>query len=119
MQARSATWGCPSATAGSRPKTFPVRASVDEDLLAIAPDLAKIARMSMPRVLATFVAGLFAFTTLSCSSPSSPKFALKASERRGRLESNGLRFVIMPDESTQLAEVDIRYDVGSREHLPR
>ena len=32
-------------------------------MLAIATDLAKIARMSMPRVLATLVAGLFAFTT--------------------------------------------------------
>jgi zinc protease len=89
------------------------RAGAD-DTLAIAIDLAKIARMSMIRVLATLVACSFA---LSCA-PSSPKFVLKAAERRGRLESNGLRFVIMPDESTQLAEVDIRYDVGAREDPP-
>jgi zinc protease len=88
-------------------------------VLAIAPDLAKIARMSMTRVFATLVACSFALPfALSCSSPSSPKFALKAAERRGRLESNGLRFVIMPDDSTQLAQVDIRYDVGSREDPP-
>ena len=31
------------------------------------------------------------------------------------IETNGLRFVIMPDTTTKLAEVDIRYDVGSRE----
>ncbi len=29
-----------------------------------------------------------------------------------------MRFVIMPDETTQLAQVDIRYDVGSREDPP-
>ena len=67
--------------------------------------------MFMNRVIATAVAGLIA---LSCT-PSTPKFAFKHAERRGRLESNGLRFVIMPDETTQLAQVDIRYDVGSRE----
>ena len=43
---------------------------------------------------------------------------LQEAERRGRLESNGIRFVLMPDETTQLAEVDIRYDVGSREDPP-
>lgn len=69
----------------------------------------------MSRVLATCVACVFA---LSCSSPAEPKFALTAAERRGRLESNGLRFVIMPDDSTQLAQVDIRYDVGAREDPP-
>lgn len=69
----------------------------------------------MSRVLATSVVAVFA---LSCSGASEPKFALKAAERRGRLESNGLRFVIMPDESTQLAQVDIRYDVGAREDPP-
>ena len=48
----------------------------------------------------------------------SPKFAFTSAERRGVLESNGLRFVIMPDTTTQLAEVDIRYDVGAREDPP-
>jgi predicted Zn-dependent peptidase len=70
--------------------------------------------MLMNRVLAAAVVGMFA---VSCN-PSTPKFALKHSERRGRLEANGLRFVIMPDETTQLAQVDIRYDVGSREDPP-
>jgi zinc protease len=85
-----------------------------ETVLAIGPLLAKIARMSMIRVLAaTAVAAL----ALSCT-PSAPKFAFKHAERRGKLESNGLRFVLMPDQTTQLAEVDIRYDVGSREDPP-
>jgi hypothetical protein len=83
-------------------------------VLAIGRHLAKIARMFIHRLLATAVAGAIA---LSCT-PSTPKFAFKHAERRGRLESNGLRFVIMPDETTQLAQVDIRYDVGAREDPP-
>ena len=51
---------------------------------------------------------------LSCN-PESPRFALSSTERRGVLEANGLRFVIMPDPSTKLVEVDVHYDVGSRE----
>ncbi|HPH64565.1 MAG TPA: insulinase family protein [Kofleriaceae bacterium] len=46
---------------------------------------------------------------------STPSFTFKYAEKRGRLNSNGLRFVIIPDSSTQLAEVDVRYQVGSRE----
>jgi zinc protease len=73
--------------------------------------LAKIARMSMTRVMAT---ALVAACVLSCN-PSNPKFAFNQPEQRGRLEKNGLRFVILPDPTTQLVEVDVRYEVGSRE----
>lgn len=68
----------------------------------------------MIRVMATALVASF---VLSCA-PQAPKFAFKHAERRGRIESNGMRFVLMPDETTQLAEVDIRYDVGSREDPP-
>jgi zinc protease len=51
---------------------------------------------------------------MSCG-PQAPRFAITSAERRGVLQSNGLHFVIMPDATTKLAEVDIRYDVGSRE----
>jgi zinc protease len=67
--------------------------------------------MPMIRVIATLLVAAF---VLSCN-PSAPKFAFKHAERRGKLESNGLRFVLMPDDTTQLTQVDIRYDVGSRE----
>lgn len=60
------------------------------------------------------VAGLL----LVACTPEAPKFAFKHGERRGRLEANGLKFVLMPDASTQLVEVDVRYDVGSREDPP-
>ncbi|MDB4959834.1 MAG: peptidase domain protein, partial [Myxococcales bacterium] len=80
-------------------------------MLAIVDDLAKIAPMSMIRVIAASVAG---FLLLSCN-PETPKFAFQSAERRGKLESNGLRFVIMPDATTQLVEVDVHYDVGARE----
>jgi len=39
-------------------------------------------------------------------------------EIRGQLPKNGLRFIMMPDPMTQLVEVDVRYEVGSREDPP-
>src|SRR5687768_16008825 len=63
------------------------------------------------------VAALVTATLASCN-PATPKFAFTHAERRGRLDSNGLRFVLMPDPTTQLVEVDVRYEVGSREDPP-
>ncbi|MEO8699140.1 MAG: insulinase family protein [Kofleriaceae bacterium] len=54
---------------------------------------------------------------LACN-PSTPKFAFNHAERRGRIKKNGLRFVVMPDATTQLVEVDVRYEVGAREDPP-
>jgi zinc protease len=59
-----------------------------------------------------FVAAVLGF--LSCT-PTDPKYAISYTEKRGVLESNGLRFVIMPDPSTDLVEVDVRYAAGARE----
>src|ERR1041385_6756510 len=53
----------------------------------------------------------------SCT-PTTPKIVFKYGETRGRLQRNGLRFVIMPDPTTPLAEVDVRYEVGAREDPP-
>ncbi|MDB4963477.1 MAG: peptidase domain protein [Myxococcales bacterium] len=61
---------------------------------------------------------LAAVVLFSACNPAAPKFSFKHGERRGRLESNGLRFVLMPDPSTQLVEVDVHYEVGSREDPP-
>ncbi len=58
---------------------------------------------------------LAAVLVLGACNPESPRFAFKSAERRGVLTSNGLRFVIMPDSSTELVEVDVHYEVGSRE----
>ncbi|MDQ3363848.1 MAG: insulinase family protein [Myxococcota bacterium] len=52
---------------------------------------------------------------VSACQPAAPKFAFKHAERRGKLEANGLKFVIMPDTTTQLVEVDVRYEVGSKD----
>jgi len=70
--------------------------------------------MSMIRLVAAAAVGAL---LVSCG-PSAPRFAITSAERRGVLQSNGMRFVIMPDATTKLAEVDIRYDVGSREDPP-
>ena len=56
--------------------------------------------------------------TLGSCNPATPKYAFTHAERRGRLDANGLRFVLMPDASTQLVEVDVHYEVGSREDPP-
>src|SRR5689334_9402928 len=52
-----------------------------------------------PRVVMAFA--VVTSQLLACN-PSQPKFAFKHAERRGRLDKNGLRFVIMPDANTQL-----------------
>ncbi len=56
-----------------------------------------------------------ALLVLCTCSADTPRFAFKTAERRGVLESNGLRFVIMPDPSTELVEVDVHYEVGAAE----
>ncbi|MEO6772785.1 MAG: insulinase family protein [Kofleriaceae bacterium] len=63
-------------------------------------------------MLAVLVAGLF---VLSACNPETPRFAFQSAERRGVINANGLRFVIMPDPTTQLVEVDVHYEVGARE----
>jgi len=50
--------------------------------------------------------------------PVAPKLEFSYREIRGQLPKNGLRFIVMPDPTTQLAEVDVRYEVGSREDPP-
>ena len=55
---------------------------------------------------------------LSACAQTAPRIAFKHGEVRGRLQKNGLRFVVMPDTTTQLAEIDVRYEVGSREDPP-
>ncbi len=70
-----------------------------------------------PRVWLAACAVVLVTSILSCN-PSTPQIAFKVSERRGRLDKNGLRFVVMPDSTTQLVEIDVRYEVGSREDPP-
>ena len=70
----------------------------------------------MPKIrwLATIVLAVYAL--LACT-PETPKFTFNTAERRGVLP-NGLRFVVMPDATTKLVEVEVRYDVGAREDPP-
>ncbi len=68
----------------------------------------------MSKVLSVAAAVAVSVLVSACQ-PAAPKFAFTHAEKRGKLEANGLRFVIMPDASTQLAEVDVRYDVGSKD----
>jgi zinc protease len=68
--------------------------------------------MSMIRGSALVVVTLVLIA--ACAPPAGPRFAFKHSERRGQFP-NGLKFVLMPDATTQQLEVDVRYEVGSRE----
>src|SRR3954465_3501897 len=69
----------------------------------------------MAKRVAAVVAVVWALA--SCT-PTTPKIVFKHGETRGRPQKNGLRFVVMPDPTTPLAEVDVRYEVGSREDPP-
>jgi zinc protease len=62
------------------------------------------------------LAAVLAGSAASCT-PENPKTSFSHSEFRFRLD-NGLRAVIMPDPSTTQIEVDVRYEVGSREDPP-
>src|SRR5262249_35016583 len=88
----------------------PGRTGSARTTLAIVEALAKICAMLK------IVAGLVAGCLLFACNPETPRFAFKTGgEHRGVLEANGMRFVIMPDTTTELVEVDVHYDVGSRE----
>ncbi len=53
----------------------------------------------------------------SCT-PKDPSFKFTYAEMRGTLKSNGLRVVVIPDKTSPLVEVDVRYEVGSNEDPP-
>ncbi len=64
------------------------------------------------------MAAVVAVAHLLSSCQTTPKIAFKHGETRGRLGMTGLRLVIMRAATTQLVEVDVRYEVGSREDPP-
>lgn len=68
--------------------------------------------MSKIWVLACLVAGLLVWGACHAETP---RFAFTSSERRGVINANGIHFVIMPDPTTSLVEVDVHYEVGARE----
>src|SRR4051812_19232158 len=94
-------------------RAAPVAPFPTKVVLDFVEELAKIRFMFKPTVC--LLTSALVGTLVSSCSPDAPRFALKSTERRGVLESNGLRFVIMPDATTQLVQVDVHYDVGSRE----
>ncbi len=71
--------------------------------------------MQLARLFSAVV--LTAAALVACN-PEVPHTTFSYAEKRGVLHSNGLRFVIMPDKTTSIVEVDVRYEVGSREDPP-
>src|SRR5688572_15751164 len=67
--------------------------------------------------LAAVLSLAVAVTASSSCATKDPSFAFTYAEMRSRLD-NGLRFVVIPDKTTSLVHVDVRYEVGSNEDPP-
>lgn len=87
----------PRAGRGSVPRPAPTRSAASRRFL---PSL----------VVAALVA-----TTASCLT--TPYSTISWTEKRAKL-NNGLRLVVVPDATTTLVQVDVRYEVGSNEDPP-
>lgn len=70
----------------------------------------------MKRLVVLGVTAAAIAATATCT-PYIPKYTFKYAEFRAKLD-NGLRMVIVPDKTTSLVEVDVRYEVGSNEDPP-
>ena len=66
--------------------------------------------------LAVLTAALTLTLAGSCT-PKEPQVKFKYAEMRAKLD-NGLRMVIIPDKTTAMVQVDVRYEVGSNEDPP-
>jgi zinc protease len=56
---------------------------------------------------------LLALSLAACAPPP-PKFEVKLPELHAKVD-NGMRIIVLPDTTTDLVEVDVRYEVGSNE----
>ncbi|HWM87474.1 MAG TPA: pitrilysin family protein [Kofleriaceae bacterium] len=65
----------------------------------------------------TRLAALLLLVTSVACAPKDPTYSFKYAEKRARLD-NGLRLVVIPDRTTPLVHVDVRYEVGSNEDPP-
>ncbi|HEU5055875.1 MAG TPA: pitrilysin family protein [Kofleriaceae bacterium] len=68
--------------------------------------------------LAVLTAALAAAVLGGSCTPKDPSFKFTYAEMRGTLKSNGLRVVVIPDRTSPLVHVDVRYEVGSNEDPP-
>lgn len=66
----------------------------------------------LPAIVATALA---VSSTVSCLQ--TPHSTIQWSEKRARF-GNGLRLIVVPDPTTTLVQVDVRYEVGSNEDPP-
>src|SRR5688572_9365543 len=55
--------------------------------------------------------------SIGCGPTAAPKFAITHVEKRATLD-NGLRLIVVPDTTTPLVEVHVRYEVGAKEDPP-
>src|SRR5262245_47831979 len=53
----------------------------------------------------------------ACTVSKRPEYTVKLNEEYGHL-GNGLRVILLPDRAARLVEIDVRYEVGSKEDPP-
>ncbi|MBT8493067.1 MAG: insulinase family protein, partial [Deltaproteobacteria bacterium] len=72
--------------------------------------------MMSPRLIRSLASAAVLALVAACggASGSSKKIAFKYTEMRAKLD-NGLKMVIIPDKTSQMVQVDIRYMVGSNQ----
>ncbi len=68
-------------------------------------------KRSNPLPLAILLA---AFAASSACGPSTPQFVVQQPVLKAKI-GNGLRLVIIPDKTTPMVQVDVRYEIGSNE----
>ncbi len=72
-----------------------------------------IPRMKRTGAVTAF-AGLVAAALLSCVPVGGEKYSIQLPEHHAKL-ANGMRVIVLPDPSTPLVEVDVRWEVGANE----
>lgn len=85
-------------------------------VLAIFGISHKIPRMRT-RAGTIFLVGAVGLGLLLSCTPSTPTYTVKYVEKRASLD-NGIRMVVLPDTTTPMVHVAVRYEVGSNEDPP-
>lgn len=68
----------------------------------------------MIRAMSKRAVAVLAALALSCA-PTAPKYEIKLPMQQLTVDTNGMRVIVLPDPTTPLVEVDVRYEVGSNE----
>ncbi len=77
--------------------------------------LEKLPKLAMIRAMRQLLIWCLALGFVGACAKTTPQYSFNYAEKRMLVESNGLRVVVVPDSTTDLVEVDVRYEVGGAE----